>query len=533
MAEPAQTYRITLSGLSRFRGAEPEHRSGHSKKGVFTSFLYGKLGREGAPGYIAQLKGELGEGGYEQLIEKIVEMIPPKESTPEEVQPQQEEFGFPDPRKKKKFQQHLDALGFIKDSDSSHPAAAIASSWKTTHRMSFTTFDELKERLGPDDPYVFSAKMDGELVCIWFQDGATVLVTGKGTIRSDTFVTNEVSEQLKKFKKVVLMGELYVVDENGKPQSYMRSASALKDPKAGMDDFLRLIVFDVVEVDGKSYEDHPMMDKMKFINDAFTGGKYVYPADTKKENIASMEQLWNDLDKKGIEGLVVHMPDDTILKTKPIMSYDMVIVAVTKGVSVPGRIGAILAAMIDKDGRYRLNGHIGTGLTDEQRIELMEWAKQNMIKEDEEYIWVDPTKSPVIEVEALEVNPKIQPALEFKDGKFVEVENAMSGILRFPTLKFTRPDKDPKYPDVRVDQLPFETSVQIQPGMHICTITGRKGKVQKLVPNSGDSGKDYDLIIEWDEPVWGITVSEVHPTEITGIVVEPEKHGEISSFFST
>jgi hypothetical protein len=506
-------YRISIGSLDKFRDHPSEFRYGISKIGVFQGLLFGFLGKEGAFDYIGYLKGKLGEQGYRELVDSIVQELAPPSPKPT---PPPAVNVPPSPEQLELFQSVMDVQAFLKDANKEHPGAKLADIWKTNKRMEFVTFEQLEDRLSATET-AFSAKMDGELVCIWFENGRAELVTAKGTLRWGFPVTNEVATAVgKKYKQAAFMGELYAVDNRNRPISYMQAASMLKDPDAGYDDQLRLAVFDVMELDGKSVEDLDIMEKMDMIFKIFDGLHAVHAAYTKKGTFADIKELWNELDKRGLEGIVVHMPDGTILKSKPILSFDMVIVAVAKSTSIPGRVGAVLAAFIDKEGRYRLNGHIGTGLRDEQRIELMNMAKRIAIKEDDKYIWIDPTKSPVIEVEAIEINPKKQPALEFRDGEYVEVEKMMCGVMRFPVLKQMRTDKDPKYPDVRIEQLPIqlEESAIFQVGMHIKSLLGHTGVIIGLVPNSGDSGKDYDIIVEWDEPVWGVEVSEVHPTEV-------------------
>lgn len=525
-------FRLNIGSLNRFRGRPPIDRRGVSKKGVFHSFLFGTEGREAAMGYIMRLKMELGDAGYETLIDRIVDEIHPDPEVPPipapvpavNVKPA-EQMQLPGLEASRRF--HV--LGFLKDVKLDHPGVAEAQTWKHLHRMTFMTFDKLKDELADGDA-VYSAKMDGELVCVWYEDGKTVVVTNRGTIRSGMPATDEVSERLAGHKKVVLMGELYAADAAGRPISYMQAASILKDPDAGKDSQIRLAIFDLIELDGKRFDDVSILEKMDTVQKLFTGTKSVHPAYTTEGTVKDIEDLWNELEKRGLEGIVVHRPDGSLWKSKPILSLDMVIVAVTKSHSTPDRIGAILAATMDKEGRYRLNGHIGTGLTDDQRIDFLDWAKKHKVSEDEEYIWVDPTQSPVIEVEAVEINEKKMPALIYKDGAYVEIEKQMSGTLRFPVLKHTRPDKDPKYPDVGIEQLPFKTSSNDKPyvpaagdlrvGQKIRTITGHTGVIAGLMPSSGDGGSDMDILVTWDQPLYGLYQTEIHPTELAEVTEE-------------
>jgi ATP-dependent DNA ligase len=416
-------------------------------------------------------------------------------------------------------------FGFTKTVETNHPGADVARSWKTANRMRFMTFDQLKEQVS-DQTLPFSAKMDGELVCIWHKQGKTELVTAKGTVRTSFPPTDELQKHWETKTEIVAMGELYAVDEQNIPQPSMQSASVFKDPDAGQDQLIRLAIFDLVEMDGSKLQDKSILERMEIVRLITTGLQSVHPAYTSRGTIQDMQGVWDNLEKRGLEGLVVHMPDGTLLKSKPVLDLDLVIVAVTKSPSLPGRIGAVLTALIDKTGRYRLNGMVGAGLSDDERVSFLSWARERAVREDEDKIWIDPTKSPVVTVECAGVRPQEQPALEFKNGVYVEVEGAMSGILRSPTFQQFRPDKNPTYEDARVEQLPFKVSSlhdRIEVGKWVRTITGHTGKVTAITPSIGDSGSDWDASIAWDPPLWGIQASEVHPDDVTAIADSKEE----------
>jgi hypothetical protein len=519
----ASLYRIDWGRLGRFLGKKAEFRQGISKRGVFQKFLFGQMSEDEVFGYIAELKRQNGgESGYDALLDNIVMKVRDVEEPAFTPAPKPKSKESPDQMTLPGFASRIAGwmrFSFTKTTEPQHPAAVIAKTWKTTNKMKFVTFDQLKEAVA-DQEVPFSAKMDGELVCIWHRNGKTELVTAKGTVRMGFPPTEELQKHWETKTDVVAMGELYAVDEQGRPQSYMQSASILKDPDAGQDQLIRLAIFDLIEMDGKERKDQGIMANMEIVRLITTGLKSVHPAYTTRGTINDMQGVWDDLSKRGLEGLVIHMPDGTLLKSKPIMSFDMVIVAVTKSPSLPGRVGAILTSFIDKEGRYRLNGHVGAGLSDEQRVSFMQWAQERKVREDADHIWIDPTQSPVVEIEAVEVNPQQRPAMEFKNGMYVQVEEALCGILRFPTVKQFRTDKDPKYPDVRVEQLPMKVSSlqdRFEVGRWVRTITGHVGQIARITGQSGDSGDDFDLSIQWDPPLWGLALSEVHPDDVTAI----------------
>lgn len=485
-----------------------ETTASNANKAV-TNVLYYYLGknREKLQIYIFRMRQELGEDGWDRKVSEMADEVV-EEGIAEEPAIQQEVV--PD--------EQLELFEFQKSVDKEHPGAAIAGAWKESHSMKFVTIDKLKD-LVDDAEVTTSVKLDGELVCLYFRGEVAEVVTAKGTVRTSLPPTEEARTLLANYKEAAFMGELHVVNEKEIPQSYTKVSSALKNPDKGMDDSIRLSIFDIISIDGKTYENVDMQTKTKEIENIFGKGKFIRPATTVYGNMSEAEKLWDQLDERGWEGLVVYF-GDTIYKTKPIMSFDMVVVAVVKSDKLVDRISAIVTSFIDKEGRFRLSGSIGGGMTDEERNEFKAWAERNKIMEDDEKIWVDPYKEPmIIEVEAVEVNVKKEPKLDFKDGKWVQIEDDWSGTLRFPQLERVRDDKEPKYPDARIEQLPISSSalpVEIRPGRYLKDIHGNVGRIQPFAPREGGLG--FDIVVEWTPPLFGVVeASSIHPTEIVSV----------------
>jgi len=519
----AETFKVDLRGFSTVTGIH--HTMASSKRKAFTNILIRLVGIQGMKDIFNSIVREEGEEGLHFIIEKsVVPLEPEQVATPMPS----EETPAPPPAQLE-FWQRVQA--FQKVTDSQHPIAKAVGLWKDQHRMKFVTKDQLIDIMGPQTATI-SIKMDGELVAIYYDNGKAETVTNRGTIRTGFPAIDEVAQILKDHKKAAFMGELYAVDESGQPQSYMKAATIVRNPDSGKDNLLRLGVFDIIEIDDKDLTTETIENKVKIINQIFKDGKFVHPAPTVEGDAKKVEELWEQAESQGWEGLVVHY-GGMMYKVKPIMSYDMVIVAVTKSPKFVEQIGAVLCAFMDKEGKFRLNGTVGGGFTDEEKARLLEWAERNKVREDEEKIWVDPFKEPlIVEVEAMEVNIKKRPKMEYKDKKWVQIEDDWSGILRFPHAKRFREDKSPKPQDVSIDQLPLkqEGAAQIENkpyvmysdgltvGMTVQVITGYIGKIIGLMPKSGDGGGDLDLLIQWDDPILGcIYVSEIHPTEVLRI----------------
>ena len=396
----------------------------------------------------------------------------------------------------------LNVRAFTREVNKDHPGVKIADEWRSSHKMVFMDFDKFANLI-EDQEVLISYKMDGENIAIYHENGQTVTVTNRGTIRYGMQAVNEINDALSKYKQAIFMGEMYAVDENGKPLSYVKGAKILKNPDKGYDDQIRVAVFDIISIEGSDETGKTMDQKVAEINQIFANKKYVHPAKAMKMNLSQAKQAWDNLEKEGIEGFVAYHQDQMI-KVKPIMSFDMAIVAVSKSDKYPDRIGAVLCAFLDKESRFRMSGMIGGGFSDEERVELMQWAKTNAVEEDEDYIWIDPFKDPmVVEVEAIEVNEKNKPVMDFKNGKWVQLENGMSGVLRFPRIKRTREDKTTRYEDIPVEQVGVESSVEQAQTLYVDLDGVLANYDDAFQKKTGFTPNEYDLQ-EGVPPYWDV-----------------------------
>jgi len=395
--------------------------------------------------FIWRQKEEYGEEQWNYLVDKMAEEEsmagPPPEPEPEKTGPNQ-----------------LDLFAFDRYTDKAHPGTDIARAWKINNKMVFMDFDRMSEMIG-DATATFSAKMDGELVCIYYEGGKTVLVTPRGTIRTNMPPTDEASELLAGNSSAAFLGEIYAVDESGKPQSYMQSVKKIKSNEKNSDQYMRVAVFDVHQIDGKECESWPIEEKDKKIKEIFGPGKTIHPVLMATGTLDKGTAMWNALEKNGWEGMVIHFSGQ-LYKIKPLQSYDLVVVGINKSAKFMGQVSAAVCAFMDKEGRYRMSAKVSGGFDDQDRIDLLEWAERNKVAEDDKMVWVDPLKDPlIVEVQAVEVNQKMMPAMEFKEGKWLTLENQMSATLRFPKFKMEREDKDPVNKDIGLEQVNVEGNV--------------------------------------------------------------------------
>ena len=113
---------------------------------------------------------------------------------------------------------------------------------------------KLKQRIDGEHFYV-TRKIDGHLQVLFYSDGQTLMLNANGKEKAnDLKCINLFSEALKQagVKQAVIAAELYMPRQDGRPRCG-DVASALADIEKR--DKIRLAPFDIVELDGKEWND--------------------------------------------------------------------------------------------------------------------------------------------------------------------------------------------------------------------------------------------------------------------------------------
>jgi len=349
---------------------------------------------------------------------------------------------------------------FKKDLIKSNAISQMVSEYKAGLKMEFFTFEEFRSFLG-DKTCNASIKIDGELIGFTYKNGNVITYTRGGMIRYDMPVTYEIEEVLSRagIDEFIGIGEIYVIDDKGKPLSYLRSQSTLRDPDEMSVGTIKILVIDVYSINNEVLINNPQEQRVERIQAIFNNANYVSPAYyALNVTIEDVSKLWDYVMKPeqyGFEGLVCYV-GKKVIKIKPVLSFDMVIVALNRSKSDPNIISAVTASFIDENGVFRFHGKIGSGFTDHDRVLLLEWAERNKVFEDEEgLIWINPFKEPlIVEVQGEEVNVKPAAAYKFDNNQWTRVEDQYTGVIRYPVLVRFRTDKAVTHADLRLEQIP-------------------------------------------------------------------------------
>jgi len=340
-----------------------------------------------------------------------------------------------------------------------HQYLPVLNDYKRDTEARSLTIDETKKELDDRADYVLSYKIDGEENLLVIDNGEVEFLSREGRVRTDMPLTREALSLVSGKGKVIAIGELHVVSPGGQPIPYPQAVSILRDPKGPEDEErIHFLVFDLMETDGKDWFKTSYSDRVAEITKLFTGSK-IYPAFVHKGSPDLLDSMWADVNaNKGFEGIFLTIlgPDfeaESRIKIRPQFPQDLVVIAVQPSEAHEGWMGALVLAYMDVDGSFRYAGKVGTGFTQKDREEWLDWAETNqVIGPEEEYIWVKPSR--VVEVRSDAVNMSSQPGYNFTKSKYMQLGEGLSAIGRKPVFIRIREDKEVTPEDLRLEQIP-------------------------------------------------------------------------------
>jgi len=300
----------------------------------------------------------------------------------------------------------------------------------------------------PERGDIVEIKIDGELSGLYF-DGkrSAFTISLEGRARSDFPVTEEAKRRLKRYGKCYFVGELYAVDESGKPLPYPDAISILRKPTPESEKRIKLAVFDVLDFQGRSVKDD-YSDRFALIQRLFKKGRFVHPVLSGK----SVKELWKLVEHDRYEGVVVRR--DRVIKIKPKFSLDVAVIAITADEGK--QMSAVHVALMDTKGNFRYIGKVGTGFKIKERPEWFKWAISRKVEGPSKgpfrgAIWVKPER--VIKITYHRLNKRETPVLTFEKNRYKQtgVAPCITMAGRFDEV---RTDKEVKPSDLRLEQIP-------------------------------------------------------------------------------
>jgi bifunctional non-homologous end joining protein LigD len=195
----------------------------------------------------------------------------------------------------------------------------------------------------------------------------------------------EMQELKKLTKNVVLDGEIVVI-RNGKAdfQALQERGKAVKAAEIQSQRGrlpAQYIVFDILEKDGKTIMNLPLLERKKILQDSVKEGEHVVLSDFVEEQ---GEAYYEAALKKGLEGVIAKRKASSYqpglrtgdwMKMKQLQSCDCVIFGYTKGTGARANtFGALILGLYDKETPVFI-GKVGTGFSQETLEDLSEKFK--------------------------------------------------------------------------------------------------------------------------------------------------------------
>jgi bifunctional non-homologous end joining protein LigD len=232
---------------------------------------------------------------------------------------------------------------------------------------------KVAEEAFSDKDWIFEVKWDGFRAIAYVEE-----VFSLKSRNMKEFKQNfpELQELNKLASNIVVDGEIVVMRE-GKPdfQSLLergQAVSTLEIQRQANRLPAVYIVFDILEKDGKSLTNLPLMERKAILQDSLREGANVLFCDFIEEK---GEAYFESVLKKGLEGVVAKRKDSEYeeglrtgswLKIKKLKTCDCVIFGYSKGKkSRDATFGALLLGVYDNEGKPVYLGKVGTGFTEE------------------------------------------------------------------------------------------------------------------------------------------------------------------------
>ena len=142
--------------------------------------------------------------------------------------------------------------------------------------------------------------------------------------------------------------------------------------------------FDLVQEGDKKYYAEPYGDRLQRMAEIFKGGRRVNVAPTfVGEDAGDVGTCYHEwVDSRLAEGLVVRNEHGIIYKIKPRIEVDAVILGFGERKSAYPDLGELILALKREDGTFQILGPVGTGFSDDER---MEWHERLSKMEVESY----------------------------------------------------------------------------------------------------------------------------------------------------
>ena len=309
--------------------------------------------------------------------------------------------------------------------------------------------DEILTKVFDCEKYSISTKYDGHLCFIIKENGGIRLLNFNGEHFDREDIIDELNNLLD--KEGILVGEIFNYKENERTRSF----DLVKNLKKN-DSSIKIVVFDVINYNGTSYEKSLWDEKKQLIDKLFSNGKNIFSIE--EIEVTSRKDIQTEFEDRvtnnNQEGLIVRGFNGPIFTIKPKLTFDFVVLGYSLGFSDNFNLlkELLFGIMIEKN-EFLIIGKVSGGFTIEQRTSLLEGlqnlkVESNLIEPSGSktpFTFIKPEK--VIEVESVDIvnNTSDQiikkSVIKFDKNIYSKIDNKPSVSLISPVFKGFRDDK--------------------------------------------------------------------------------------------
>ena len=239
-----------------------------------------------------------------------------------------------------------------------------------------------------DKDYIYELKLDG-IRCLAYIDAKSVNLRNKRN-KDVTAIYPELAEMNKCVKKrVILDGELVVLDKDGKPDFYaLQRRSLMADSfKIGLSARnapVQFVAYDIIYFDGQDLTDKPLTERKAILSKAVKEGynlsvsRYIEEMGTAFFEIAKAQELEGIVAKR--KGGLYHIGKRTRdwLKIKVMQDEDLLVLGYQP--DEDGKVKDLILGYDDEEGKLQCRGKVYLGISEEERRIIENFAMQNRIQ---------------------------------------------------------------------------------------------------------------------------------------------------------
>jgi len=318
------------------------------------------------------------------------------------------------------------------------------------------------------DKLFASLKLDGQLHFLYKKGDECFLYNIKGRVVLGLPLLAEAKQKLADVDHILLAGELYFQNPQGRPRVYDVTA-ALGSGGAGKSEKLAFAAFDLLELENASCYPMDFTEKQEKLSALFSYKGACHALEQHAVDSKNLSQLYKKWVTEGDEeGIVcVDEGNHTVYKIKPKHNVDAVVIGFTESPDIVDNIRVLLTALMRPDGSYQVFAKVGTGFDDDQRRSFFNALKAMAVPSDFKttdrnhtlFTMVRPEM--VIEMafhdliyESAQGKPEMKAVLQYDEnaGYRAQLPQAFVSVLG-PVFKRIRDDKRVTPEDLRLTQL--------------------------------------------------------------------------------